>query len=961
MYYFIKKILLFSLLMIVCLSSSLLAQSKASISGKVIDEESGDVLRRASVLILGKKIGAYTDTKGEYRILNLPAGVYSIQVSYIGYNTKTIENIELKENQNYILNIVLSSAIKKTDEVVIEARREMNNEAAILAQRKNSSQVSDGISIEEIKRTPDGDAGQSLRRVSGVTLVGDKFVYVRGVSERYNNTTLNGTALATTEPDKKAFSFDMFPADFLQNANVAKSFTPDLPGNFAGGLVQLNTVDFPSSRSFKVSFGTSMTDNLTFNRKFITYNGGKRDWLGFDDGTRELPKNFPKSPQDMRNLFTRLRSDDENVLKQAQNEWVEISRSLNHKSWKRDTIKAPLNGSINMSYSDIYRIGNSEIGIIANALYGNSYSYDEIFRATLESSGNVYNFNRGTVSTFSTNLGGMFNFALKLDDNNTFSIKNTYNNSSDDETTIMLGRKDQVITRQYGFQFVQKTLFATQLTGEHNLSFLNNSFLDWKFGYSNSKRDEPDFKRVRYSKANEDNPWHIDIYDLSGNGYQAGRFFSFLNEDAFSGALNFSLPVSTLKLKTGLLFENKKRDFNVRSLVINKGTLMMKYYYDDDFKYIVPNWGDEDFYNSDFLLEPEEIFSNPDNFQPSRLGIGEETKPTDSYKANENLLAGYLMVDIPFEIAGNKLRVITGARIESSNQKLMSLYPIASNNTDSTFVDESYVDILPSFNLIYQLTNTMNLRLSASQTLTRPSLREYAPFIFYDFYFQGDVAGNPNLKRSLIRNFDLRWEMFPNPGEVISVSLFYKSFKDAIEESVIGTSSNYKRTFANANGLATNYGAELEVRKNLGFISDWTRYFSINFNFALINSDITVRQNNAEDRRTMWGQSPYSLNIGLFYFHPELGTSVNTSYNVAGKRIIQVADITRYPVSDPHVYEMPRNVIDLSVSQTIFNTLDIKFVAKDILNENITWKQMGHNVLSTNKGRSFSFGIGYKL
>jgi len=961
MYYFIKKILLFFLLMNVCISSALLAQSKASISGKIIDEESGEVLRRASVLILGKKIGAYTDTKGEYRILNLPAGVYSIQVSYIGYNTKTIENIELKENQNYILNVVLSSTIKKTDEVVIEARRELNNEAAILAQRKNASQVSDGISIEEIKRTPDNDAGQSLRRVSGVTLVGDKFVYVRGVSERYNNTTLNGTALATTEPDKKAFSFDMFPADFLQNANVAKSFTPDLPGNFAGGLVQLNTVDFPSSRSFKVSFGTSMTDNLTFNRKFITYNGGKTDWLGFDDGTRSLPNNFPKSPQDMRNLFTRLRSDNENILKQAQSEWVEISRSLNSKTWKRDTIKAPLNGSINMSYSDIYRIGNSEIGIIANALYGNSYSYDEIFRATLESSGKVYNFNQGTVSTFSTNLGGLFNFAFKLDDNNTFSIKNTYNNSSDNETTIMLGRKDQVITRQYGFQFVQKTLFATQLTGEHNLPFLNNSFLDWKFGYSNSKRDEPDFKRVRYSKANEDNPWHIDIYDLNGNGYQAGRFFSYLNEDAYSGALNFSLPISSLKLKTGLLFEKKKRDFNVRSLVINKGTLMMKYYYDEDFNYIVPNWGDEDFYNSDFLLEPEDIFSNPENFQPSRLGIGEETKPTDSYKANENLVAGYLMVDIPFELAGNKFRVITGARIESSNQKLMSLYPIASNNTDSTFVDESYVDILPSFNLIYQLANTMNLRFSASQTLTRPSLREYAPFIFYDFYFQGDVAGNPNLKRSLIRNFDLRWEMFPNPGEVISVSLFYKSFKNAIEESVIGTSSNYKRTFANANGHATNYGAEFEARKNLGFISDWTRYFSLNFNLALINSDITVKQNNAEDYRTMWGQSPYSLNIGLFYFHPEWGTSVNTSYNVAGKRIIQVADITRYPVSDPHVYEIPRNVIDLSISQTIFNTLDIKLVAKDILNEQITWKQMGNDVLKTKKGRSFSFGIGYKM
>jgi len=961
MNYSIRKMLFHCILMIVLLPLVAMSQPKASISGKVIDEESGEVLRRASVLVLGTKIGAYTDTKGEYRLLNLKPGRYSLQVSYVGYNTKTIENIELKENDNFVLNIVLRSAIKKTEEVVIEARRELNNEAAILAQRKNAIQVSDGISIEEIKRTPDSDAGQSLRRVSGVTLVGDKFVYVRGVSERYNNTTLNGTALATTEPDKKAFSFDMFPSEFLENANVAKSFTPDLPGNFAGGLVQLNTVDFPAARSFKVSFGASMTDNLTFNRRFIKYQGGKTDWLGYDDGTRALPKNFPKSPQEMRDLFNRLRSDDEQVLKQAQSEWIAISRSFNQKGWKRDTIKPPFNGSINLSFSDIYRISNSEIGIIASALYGNSYGYDEIYRATLESSGRVYNFNRGTISTFSTNLGGLLNLAFKLDENNTFSIKNTYNNSSDNETTIMLGRKDQVITRQYGFQFVQKSLYASQLTGEHNLTIFKNALLDWKFGFSNSKRDEPDFKRIRYSKAFEENPWRVDIYDLNGNGYQAGRFFSFLNEDAYTASLNFTLPINIFKVKTGFLYENKRRDFNVRSLVINKGTLMMKYYYDDDFKYIVPNYGDDDFYSENFQLEPDKIFANPENYNPTRLGIGEETKPTDSYKADEGLFAGYLMFDIPLEIASKKLRIITGARIESSKQKLMSLYPIASNNTDSTFVDENYLDVLPSLNLIYEVVPNMNLRLSASQTLTRPSLREYAPFIFYDFYFQGDVAGNPNLKRALIQNYDFRWEMFPNPGEVISVSLFYKTFKNAIEESVIGTSSNYKRTFANANGTAKNYGAEIEMRKNLSFISEWTRYFSLNFNLALIKSDITVEQNNASDHRTMWGQSPYSLNIGLFYYNPEIGTSVNTSYNVAGKRIIQVADITRYPVSDPHVYEMPRNVIDLSITQTVLSKFDVKFVVRDLLNETFTWKQMGNNVLTTKKGRSFSLSFGYKL
>ena len=777
----LNQILLLLIAAIIALPQSLMAQGKGTISGKVIDAETGEVLRRATVALIGTQFGGFTDVKGEYRLRDLPAGKYTMQVRYVGYDAKQIDNIDLKDGQNLVFNVVLSSAVQRTQEIVVEARRENNNEAAILVQRKNAAQVSDGISIEEIKRTPDSDAGQSLRRVSGVTLMDDKFIYVRGVSERYSNTTLNGTALATTEPDKKAFAFDMFPSEFLENANVAKSFTPDLPGNFAGGLVQLNTVDFPSARSFKISFGTSMTDNLTFDKKFITYRGGKNDWLGYDDGTRALPSNVPSSPEAMRDLTNRLRSDDEDILRAATDEWVNLGKSFSSKSWKRDTITAPLNGSINMSYTDIFNIGGGDFGVIASAMYGNSYSYNDIFRATLESNGDVYNFNAGEVSTFSTNLGGLFNIAYKIGGNNSISWKNTYNNSADDETAIMHGKKDQVLTRQYGFQFVEKTLFSSQLAGQHNFTFLNNSLFDWTLGFSNSKRDEPDFKRVRYSRSDTIYPLRVDIYDLAGNGYQAGRFFSFLDEDAYTASFNYTLPISNFRIKTGFLFENKNREFNVRSFTINKSDLMLKFYYDDDFGYIVRNWGDDELYGEGFMLEPEEIFGNQDNFRVDGLGIGEETKVGDSYRANEGLLAGYIMGDVPFDIAGRKLRVIGGVRIESSEQELNSLYPIAVGRRDSNFVNRSYLDVLPAINMVYELTNSMNLRFSASQTLTRPSLREYAPFSFYDFFFQGEVTGNPNLKRALIQNYDIRWEMFPNPGEVISASFFYKSFKDAIE------------------------------------------------------------------------------------------------------------------------------------------------------------------------------------
>lgn len=950
----------FLILFCIIMPTVAFAQTKGTISGKVIDAESGEVLRRATVSIVGTQMGAFTDVKGEYKLRSLNPGTYSLQVRYVGYEIKQIDNIEVKEGGNTVINVVLASSVKKTEEIVVEARRENNNEAAILAQRKNASQVSDGISIEEIKRTPDSDAGQSLRRVSGVTLVNDKFVYVRGVSERYSNTTLNGTALATTEPDKKAFAFDMFPSEFLENANVAKSFSPDLPGNFAGGLVQLNTVDFPAARSFKISFGTSMSDNVTFDKKFITYGSGSQNWFGYEDGSRSLPGSVPSSPSAMKDLTNRLKSDDEATLRAATDEWSSLSKSFNNKAWSRDTISAPLNGSINMSYSDIFNLGGSDLGIIASAMYGNSYSYNDIYRATLNSDATVYNYNRGTVSTFSTNLGGLLNIAYKIGDNNSISLKNTYNNAADDESTIMLGRKDQSYTRQFGFQFVQKTLFASQLGGEHNLSFLNNSLLNWKLGVSNSKRDEPDFKRVRYSRSDTTAPFRVDIYDLAGNGYQAGRFFSNLEEQALTGALDFTLPLNTFKIKTGILIEQKDREFLVRSLTINKSTYLLKNYYDPDFGYVVQNYGDEDFYNDYFTQDPEFLFDEA-NYTYDRLGLGEETKPSDSYRANESLIAGYIMGDLPFDISGHKLRIITGARIESSTQNLESFYPIASNGSDSTFVDANDVDVLPALNIVYELTKTMNFRASASQTLTRPSLREYAPFTFYDFYFQGDVTGNPSLKRALIQNYDLRWEWFTNPGEVISASIFYKSFKDAIEETVIGTSSNIKRTFANADGTAYNYGFELELRKNLGFLASFLSPLSFNMNLAIIKSEITVEQNSVKDTRSMWGQSPYSLNLGLFYYNNESGTSVNLGYNTSGKRIMQVADISRYSQKDPHIYEMSRNSVDLSISQSIAKMFEIKFVAKDLLNEKVRWEQLGNEVASTVRGRAFSFGISYKL
>jgi TonB-dependent receptor len=343
--------------------------------------------------------------------------------------------------------------------------------------------------------------------------------------------------------------------------------------------------------------------------------------------------------------------------------------------------------------------------------------------------------------------------------------------------------------------------------------------------------------------------------------------------------------------------------------------------------------------------------------------MSEDSRKRDSYIASESLVAGYAMVDFPFEIGTMPVRVIAGARVESSQQILNSY-----DATDAPVnVNLDIVDVLPSINVVVTPFENFNVRAAATQTLTRPSLREFAPFQFYDFQSQSATQGNPDLTRALVQNYDLRLEWFPGAGEVISVSAFYKNFLNAIEETIIPSGgSTILYTFANANGPATNYGVEFEVRKNLGFIATPLQYLVASANVALITSEVTVKQVNVDDTRQMWGQSPYTINLGLSYFNPDWGTTISAGYNIAGDRIVKVAQQGVYQVPaeladrGPHVYELGRDMIDFSVAQT-FGNLEMKAAIRDILNQPLVWEQIGQTVASNLRGRGYSLSIGYRF
>lgn len=927
------------------------------IEGNVIDSESGEPLRRATVRVVGTKNGGYTDVKGDFKINNVPVGKHTVKISYVGFSER--EKVDVVVEAGEITNIgktVLGAITKTVEDIFVDARRINDNEAAILAVRKNAAQVSDGISRQEMSRLPDSDAGQSLKRVSGVTLVDNKFVYVRGVSERYSNTTLNGASLSSTEPDKKAFAFDMFPSEFLQNVNIAKSFTPDLPGNFAGGLVQLNTVDFPDNRSYKVSYSNSYNSNTTLKgNQFIQTLGGTTDWLGMDDGTRALPATVPST----RREFDALRNAalDNSDQTGARQKYESMLHSFNNKTWQQSpsTVSAFDNSSVAINYSNKYSLFGNEFGFLSSVNWGQNFNINYIERNAFVADGSTLFRSNGTQSVRSANLGGLVNMAYKLGSTSSISFRNVYNRSADDESVALHGQDSAyqfIDYRNFSTQYVEKELYSAQLGGEHSLSF-GNMMIEWNTGYSFANRLEPDFRKVRYDRQLADlefdpnTPYFVQISQTEqGDGGRVGRFYSDMNDNTYSGKIDFTLPLSgSLKLKFGAMSEFKDRDFSARSLTIIQPPTN---------SYLNPNI---EALMSDYQ-NPQLLFADENFRVEDGLRIGEETKLSDSYKASEELIASYLMVDVPLEIGSQNLRFIGGVRYEDSRQ-LMDTYDV---NDERVNTINQFGDLLPSLNLMWRINDKSNIRTSATQTLSRPSLRELAPFAFYDFVNAILVFGNPNLQRALIQNYDLRYEIFPDAGEVISVSAFYKKFENAIEETIQPLQSELGKSFANSEGDAHNYGIELELRKGLGSISSLLKNFALNVNFSYINSEISVKQGNAIDTRTMWGQSPYSLNLGLFYLNPETQTSINLAYNTYGRRIMQVAQVGMYDFTDPHVYEMPRDIIDISISQPVFdNQFDVKLIVRDLLNQDLIWEQGGRTFASNLRGTTIGLSLGYRL
>lgn len=880
----IVRLRLFLTILFVGLISFAGAQT-LKLSGKVANERN-EPLPGVSVKITGSGAGVSTDVEGRFT-LNLSTGKkYELEFSAIGYESKTITDVDVTSGQVNELNIVLALKIKTGEGVTVKttssARKETVNSA--IAFQKNTNTVAQIISAETIRRSPDKNTGEILKRVPGTSIQEGRYLVVRGLSDRYNQAMLNGILLSSTEPDRKTFSFDIFPAAVIDNIVINKAFVPEYPGEWAGGLVQVNTKDIPSGNFFNVQVGTGFNTNTVGNGLY-KYKGSNLDFLGFDNKVRALPDNFPT-----KTVFSSLPDNEKAAL---------AAKFPNN--WAVNKATPGPNESFQAGGGFTGNLFHKKAGGIISLTYNRSLRHYE-FRNSFFSINNnlaspdfVYNTDKYTAEVL---WGGIANFSLQLNNNNKISVKNLFNVNSSNYSSLRNGFEylsvnTQVRARELGMR--TNTFFNTQIAGEHNFPSWKTK-LNWYGSFNILDQYVPQQRRSEYLLNETTGQYEARI--STGQSQKSGSiFYSNLSDYIYTAggdlAKNFDLFGKKQSVKGGYFFQVKDRLYDARPFYVKL--------FDNSLKTL-----------------PEEQLFTPANFTSGKLGFDEFVGNQYRYMANSILNAGYIQFD---NLLTNKLRAVWGVRVEDFDQLIGSV-----KQSDSRHVHSEVRDFLPALNLTYKLGSKTNIRLSGSQTVIRPEFRELTAVAFYDFELGATVLGNSTLKRTKVSNADLRYEIYPRAGELLTVGLFYKYFDGPIEISFNQSGAGSSNTFNYLNaGNATGYGAEFEIRKKLDF-SEPLKNFTFSSNLSYIYNRVKFENKTLD--RPMQGQSPYMINAGLQYDLEKSGITSTLLFNEIGRRIAYVGN-DQYPA----IWEAPRPLLDFQFAKKIIkNKGELKLNVSDILN-----------------------------
>ena len=927
-------------------------ESTSGIAGKIFSSETGEPLGYANVLYTrtdvagGATQGIISKGDGSFRINAVP-GTYRIEGHYIAYARLEVTEVVVEPGKFTVVDLALTSEAIQVETVKITAKEIRNTDASLLAKQKKAPAVSDGISSEQIQQTSDNSAAEVVNRVTGLSVVGGKYVFVRGLGERYSSTQLNGSTVGSPEPNRRVVPLDIFPSGLLDKVVVQKTYTPDKPGEFGGGLVDITTLDFPANQAWGLKVGTGR-NTITTGEVFATYPGGSStDWLGFSNGSRAMP-----------DLVTELASDRPVRLGSVTNpdaftagEIEEMGRSFN-KYWSPTTKTGPPKYDFAAAYGNEIQMFGKDLGFVGSVTLDNSFNSYDYVDSTFESRGadgnlNVANGFDARRSTAQTLLGALGSAGYRLSAGNTLRLRGLYTRSSDDDVRVVEGVTADLPIRRTRLRYVERGLLTATGGMEHNLRWLANSTFDWQFEYSEAERNEPDRREYTYElrdRTDEDgNP--IQVYELSRRSATQSytRYYEYTNDYNRGATANYSLPFTQWQglessVKVGGAFQNKDRRSTIRR-----------------FAFAPPQFGDYDFTASpESLLVDENIGGTAGTFRLEEL-----TRPNDGHVARQDVAAGYAMVDVPL---ARRLRLITGARVEESEQEVVTGSQVVGADPEVTALTTT--DVLPSANLTVQLHSTTNLRLAYSRTLNRPDLRELSTQEYYDFDKDRRYVGNPELTRALLQNYDVRLEFFPGASEVVAVSGFYKDLEDPIEYAAFVATGSNESTYQpyNIEG-GTLLGAEIELRTSLARIAAPLGNFGLNTNLALIDSEAKVGDvgEGTSTERPLTGQSPYTFNFGVFFstnarqWEPSrYRFDAALLFNTFGERLEAVG-----VQGMPDIYEMPRSTLDMTAAFFFGGGARLKASFGNLTNSEVRYEQDGQINELREVGRSFSLSIGY--
>jgi hypothetical protein len=888
------------------------AQAGGTLSGRVVDAHMGRGVPRAQLQVVEAGRGAASEVGGRYTITGLPAGNYSVRITALGYGEKTITGVTIAAEAGATLDVSLSASAVAIQGVTVSAAAERGSARRALDEQRAAPNVTSSISREEISRGPHGDAAQAVQRVSGVTVQAGRYVSVRGLGERYTTTQLNGARLPSPEPDRRVVPLDLFPAGTLESITVSKTFTPDQAGDFTGAQVNLRTRSFGSAfRS--LSFSVGANDAVTFRDVLLPPTSGA-EWLGFASGQRAIPPALQAG-------VALDEATQATALSQFRNAWT-----------VHDGTATP-NLSLSGSTGSILDLAGREVQLLGALSYRSGVEAQTgETRATAVLRGDeTVPLNEYTADTARRGIlwGGVFNLSTVLGTDVTLQLNNTYDRTVDNEALHLQGYDEELntdleITR---LQLVERSIFSSQLVANHDWS---GRALEWSATYSRVTRDEPDRSELVYARetgAGGEPVWAF----FGGATAPSTRAFGELAERSAAVQADYTIHFrgDEAAWKLGSLYRYTGRDAETRSFDFDNVGLDL----------------------DDRALPAEEIFGGR-FYDPANPGIRLRSNTFGgSYAARENLVGGYSMLEYPLT---SRLEFIGGLRLESANVDVTAV-DVLGRRVAAELRD---VDLLPAATLNFRPSDRQTIRLSATRTLSRPEYRELADVTYRDHVGSSLVFGNPELRRALIENYDLRWETYPSRGEVMSVALFSKRFRDPIERVILPATGAPVLSFRNARS-ATNYGVELEMRRRLGFIAAPLDAVTVGTNATLVRSEVDFGGTDAassatSQKRALLGQAPYVVNLSLIYEAPGQA-SATILLNAIGERITEVG-----LAGIPDAYEQPRTSFDITLEHPVRGTGKLRLQAENLLDARSEIRQGSVTRSSYRTGRSYSLGYSFE-